>query len=339
MTDLSSLTCTSRDGCLSIYTYDTCSNDSPSDLKASRGLIVENRDTVLWQTFGYVDEYIESLPANLDISEYSVYPAREGTCLRLFYYDDKWFLSTHRKLNAFKSFWGSEKSFGQLFVDALMDGYGKQYDEFLSRLNPEQLYVFFMTCTKENRIACNTGPYPELYHVATFSQEGLVDSNIGIRKQAKIDVHDVLDYVKNVDPRMFQGLLLRNGTHEIKITSAKYKKFVALRNNQPSLVQRYLEIRTDCTVYKDFMELYFDQHALFADIEKDIQVATWKLVPDYRKRYEEGLYVHLSTTEHIVLKNVYARIKNEPMPDDTALHHHLLFEISNLDAKYIRKLL
>ncbi len=32
----------------------------------------------------------------------------EGTLIRIFYFNDKWIITTHRKLDAFKSKWGSE---------------------------------------------------------------------------------------------------------------------------------------------------------------------------------------------------------------------------------------
>ncbi len=40
---------------------------------------------------------------------------RDGTMLRLFTYNNRWHIATHRRMNAFQAFWSSPKSFGELF--------------------------------------------------------------------------------------------------------------------------------------------------------------------------------------------------------------------------------
>ncbi len=43
----------------------------------------------------------------------------EGNIKQNFYFNDKWIITTHRKLDAFKSKWGSEKSFGDILKKLL----------------------------------------------------------------------------------------------------------------------------------------------------------------------------------------------------------------------------
>ena len=53
-----------------------------------------------------------------NINNLKFYKGYESTSLRLFYCD-KWYLSTYKKLNAFKSKWGSNRSFGKIFISSL----------------------------------------------------------------------------------------------------------------------------------------------------------------------------------------------------------------------------
>ncbi len=52
-------------------------------------------------------------------NDWTITEAIEGTLIRIFYFNDKWIITTHRKLDAFKSKWGSEKSFGDILKKLL----------------------------------------------------------------------------------------------------------------------------------------------------------------------------------------------------------------------------
>ena len=64
------------------------------------------------------------------LTQYHIYDAYEGCLLRLFNFNNKWFLSTHKKINAFRSKWSSKDSFGLMFQNALQYEYNVD-DSFL----------------------------------------------------------------------------------------------------------------------------------------------------------------------------------------------------------------
>ena len=108
---------------LELYCYTKCSNNEPRFVKECRGVILHGNDIVL-KSFPYADEYnhtqIQELEqALVPFSEFTFYPAKEGTLLRLFQFNNKWYLCTHRKLSAFRSKWASKDTFGTLFKKAL----------------------------------------------------------------------------------------------------------------------------------------------------------------------------------------------------------------------------
>ena len=105
---------------LQLYHYNKCTNDSLQHIKESRG-VVKSNDTLVSKSFGYIDEYTvdgenvsELLENNKKIldnirsfHQSKIYKMYEGTVVRMFFWKHKWFLSTHKKLNAFDSKWGN----------------------------------------------------------------------------------------------------------------------------------------------------------------------------------------------------------------------------------------
>src|SRR3989344_6298936 len=108
---------------LQMYCYLKCSNTDSDLLKQCRG-VVFNDKTLVMKAFPYTVDYnhtelslIEE--TMVDFSKFSFFDSYEGTLLRVFNFNGTWFLSTHRKLNAFRSKWSSKESYGTLFVKAL----------------------------------------------------------------------------------------------------------------------------------------------------------------------------------------------------------------------------
>jgi hypothetical protein len=122
---------------LQIYSYSSCSNDDSVELKAYRGLVFDHSILVA-SSLGFTPEYNEeskNIEELKDISDYSFYKSEEGTLLRVFYHK-KWYLSTHRKLDAFKSRWGSDETFGDIFLKCL----DCSFEKFTERLNKYHVY-------------------------------------------------------------------------------------------------------------------------------------------------------------------------------------------------------
>lgn len=163
---------------LELYCYDTC-NDNECDLiKQSRGVVFCGEELVL-KTFPWSVELAhtekEAILSRLrELGSFTVYPAYEGTLLRMFHFGGKWYLATHRKLNAFRSRWACRETFGDLFVQALwyefaananfMEQISEKADGLVTEdeifplfqkcLDPSLQYVFLLRAAKENRIVC-----------------------------------------------------------------------------------------------------------------------------------------------------------------------------------------
>jgi len=117
------------------YNVDTVNSSKPEDfLRRVRGLILKN-NKVLVESFGYTPTVVLSemtpnengdftlidtdlqthvISKNL-MNESSVYPLLDGTLLRVWKHNGTIHVSTHKKLNASKSHWGSSETFTELF--------------------------------------------------------------------------------------------------------------------------------------------------------------------------------------------------------------------------------
>lgn len=127
---------------LDLFCYNRCSNEEADLVKNCRG-VVFNGEKVIMRGFPYTEEYTTdessyrqfSETVGDDVTKYRYFDAHEGALLRVFYWQDKWYISTHRKLDAFRSKWASKESFGQMFKNALEVLWKKQDPAFLKQLS------------------------------------------------------------------------------------------------------------------------------------------------------------------------------------------------------------
>lgn len=300
-------------------------------VKECRGVVFHNKQLIL-QAFSYTPEYLSTSPAKLEnilknMNEWQFFEAYEGTLLRLFFFGKRWFLATHKKLDAFHSKWASRISFGTLFR------YGLEYDEkhvkkfserlsksngettldrFYDTLDKKYQYMFLVRSTAENRIVCNAPERPQVFHVGTFINKELnLDIDIDIEKPKKLEFKDhkeLTDYVAVLEPENLPGVICfgPNNT-QIKVINHCYDYWFKLRGNQPSIKFRYLQIRHDEILRKDFSLLYPEYQDQFDECEKDILDFAESLLSMYKKKYiDKSLnFEQLPPAEHKILKNCH----------------------------------
>ena len=197
---------TDQDAKLDLYCYHHCDNNETELVKNCRGVIFNNEKVVM-QGFPYTDEYTTDDDVLCDlknkigknIGSYRFYDAHEGALLRVFNWNDKWYITTHRKLDAFRSKWASKDSFGQMLKNALNEKlkqkdnnfmkqcYGDDWVDsesesestqddididviklFTNSLDVTKQYMFLILNNYDNRIVCLSPESPTVYHVGTF---------------------------------------------------------------------------------------------------------------------------------------------------------------------------
>lgn len=307
---------------LDLFCYHNCTNNDSDMLKNCRGVIF-HQDQLVVQSFPYTEEYNVSqtelfkdkLSSMFD--KCSVYNSYEGTLLRLFYFEDKWYLSTHKKLDAFKSKWSCRQSFGELFVEALAYDFQKDVDnneslltQFCATLDHTKQYMFLVCNNKENRIVCDAVEKPTLYHVGTFI-DGVVntDYHIGVRRPEKLvfsNVDEMCQYVEDLDYKKYQGVIVFGPENrQYKIVHYEYQRYQSVRGNESSVRFRYIQVRNDRELVNQLKQLYPDRVNEFNEIEKTINSVISGIYTAYVNRFIKKQFVTVSKDEFNVVRECH----------------------------------
>lgn len=321
---------------LELFCYNRCSNEDDDFLKQCRGLVFHGEKLVL-KALSYASEYShldkELETALTDFKSWSFYPSYEGALLRLFYFSGKWFLSTHRKLDAFRSKWSSKESFGTLFLRALDDevaknsslknflGTGEAGETNLERLqnvlDKNNQYMFLLRNTADNRIVCSVPSEksePLLFHVGTYvnnSPNLNTEDNIHIPRPKKLrflNVDELRAFVDTeVDYTKLQGVIgFGPNSAQVKVLHATYQEMFRARGNEPSVKFRYLQVRMNKKMTELLYKLYPDSVSVFDDYENIIYDVAESIYKAYIQRFIKKCYVTVPREEFIVMRDCHA---------------------------------
>jgi hypothetical protein len=307
---------TDDNGILQIYSYKQCVNESLETLKNCRGLVFNN-ETQLFKSLGYTPEYSlndKDFLNSLEFSNIKFFPAEEGTLIRVFYFD-KWYISTHRKLDAFRSKWGSQTSFGEIFRDSLLNVFPQftvdnVIENFTQTLNKSNVYFFLVRNTLQNRIVCNPPNSATVYHVGTFVENSYsFTENCGVPKQEQLELkcyEDLVSYVSQVNPKNRQGVIgFFNDGKQFKVINDTYKLFTQVRGNEASVPFRYLQVRTN-PVYVHLMhELYPEYVNKFSDYENAIFRIAKNIHTAYINRFVNKQHAVVSQEEYRIVRDCH----------------------------------
>jgi hypothetical protein len=286
---------------LTCYHYDTANVHSSDEIKQCRG-VVKNGDEIVCKTFGFTPEfgandtenlktYLEPMLSNPDVI---MMPAFEGCLIRRFYHNNKWYVSTHKKIDAYTSKWGCNKSFGELFDECYLRFSNTELfdEEFYNDKNC--VYVFLLKNYIENRIVCVAGEHPELYFIVKMNKK---DNSYKFHDNYKsvlynsspMTLETVNEMVSNIDITNIQGILFINTKtlESIKVIKDDYIFYAMLRGNQPNLLYRYIELQQsdEPKNVEYFYNLYPEKQSDFNDFHKVIDDVCINVYRKYRNRY------------------------------------------------------
>lgn len=316
---------------LDLFCYNRCDNNESDFIKQCRGLVFHG-DTLVMKAFSYADEFSHTdvnIIKNLltDFSKWSFFTSYEGALLRLFYFSGKWFLSTHRKLNAFRSKWASRESFGTLFKRALEQelvinknfsdrlGDGENIlERYQNTLDKNKQYMFLLRNSYDNRIVCDipTDKETQILHVGTFINGELsTEEDIGLAYPAKHNfscVDDLLRYIdRDIDPKLLQGIICFGPNNkQLKILHADYLEMFRTRGNEPSLKYRYLQVRMNRKMTDMLYRLYPEMSKAFDDYENTIYDIARNIYRAYVQRFIKKRYVTVPKDEYQVINECHA---------------------------------
>jgi hypothetical protein len=329
---------------LDLYCYVNCGPSDSDSLKKCRGVVFKG-DELVMSAFQYTNEYtchdyttlVERLGGM--IKECSIFDSYEGTLIRMFYANDKWYTGTNRKLDANKSKWASSNSFGYSFAKALEEEVAHNdalreainanepdnttgtdnvtdtkgiVERFSSVLDKKKKYMFMMLNDEHNRIVCDAREKGLIYHVGTVleSNEILLDCDINVPRPAKRKFDDIdlmLDYVEMLSPANLQGVIIfaPDGTQH-KVYNSYYFSSYNIRGNEPSIKFRYLQLRMDLSKRYELRGLYPNFIPVFEDYENIIYAVAKQIYNAYISRFINNQYIKVPPEEYNVVRECHA---------------------------------
>tara|TARA_Y100000591_G_C21798083_1_gene680526 strand:+ start:93 stop:1142 length:1050 start_codon:yes stop_codon:yes gene_type:complete len=312
-----SVICTDHDakGHLENFCYDKCDNKSLNDLKNTRGLIYKDNKPFV-KSFGYTPEFtvnnIDEESKNYITNNFNklrFFYSLEGTLLRLYWNDvnETWYISSHKKLDARNSRWGSKFTFGQI-IDSILP------PEFYDSLNKDYCYLVILTPNQDNRIVCNTY-LNQLFHVGTYDKDFNLsyDFDINLQKPVELGFSSYYDLCEHLNNNTFpyyshQGIIICDNEKQtnIKLLNDTYDQFRQVRGNTPSIMFRYLEVRNDSNNVQNLKMMFPTHIEQFNRYEHLIGVISKRLFDEYMQRYVKRNFREISPTEHFILKQAHS---------------------------------
>lgn len=326
---------------LDMFNYVSCDNDEKLVIKHSRGIIF-NKNTLIARSFPYTIEFthgqrenVVSLIEKYGMDKLKFYPSIEGTLIRMFFFNEKWYISTHRKLDAMTCTWGHvRESYGEMFLKELSKlGYDTkpwmdiensniENQDFTQYLDREKVYMFLLASNDKTRIVSHTNG--GVYFVGGFrNYTFFLDPpnnfpTLGELEFSNID--DIFDYVSNVNPFMEQGIMIHfPDLLRVKILNDRYHYYFSLRGNLPSINFAYLKNRKNTKDNESFRKLYPNNVGTFDKYETTLDEVAVDLFNLYKEKYINGKYMVVSGQKHWILKQCndkYRKDRKEATLDD-----------------------
>jgi hypothetical protein len=320
---------------LSMFCYNKCSADSDDVVKSCRGVVFQDEKLVM-RAFPYTQEFSEEDVTGITtllepvFDKCRFFTSEEGSLIRMFAVTrsdgtHRWYTTTHRKFDAFRSKWASRESFGSAFVKALEEEtkytselatlVAGQEGTLLERfqrncLDPNVQYMFLVRNSRENRIVCQPPSSPRLFHVGSF-RNGVLNFDpicVPMPKEHKFDnTTKLLEFVHTMDYNRHQGIIVfAPDNRQYKIFQSDYHYLFTVRGNEPSIKFRYLQLRNDSKRVKDLCYLYPDAREVFDRYEDYLYEICQYIYNAYVHRFIKKQFVSVPVEEFAVMKEVHS---------------------------------
>ena len=257
-----------------------------------RGIILEEyTNKIICYSLDKFDKKLD----NLEIKDYKVEEAIDGTQIRLYYYNNEWIVSTARTISAKNSKWNYVKTFYDLFKDV-------EHIIDYSKLNQKNTYTFIMKHI-ENRIISNVKKN-ELIHIHTRDNETLleIEEDIGVPKPKEYHFETFDELLKDLEQFDFEtkGYVVKSETKKYMYKTKNYEYVNSLKDNHRNINYHYLD---SGAIYRVIAlaihnkKLEFNQEKKIVELLKEIEISF-----EFDKTFLDGKDVSSEIREESISK-------------------------------------
>jgi hypothetical protein len=240
----------------------------------------------------------------------------DGTLLRVWKYKDNIYISTHRKIDASNSRWGTSGKFVDLFKKYIESSFKLEdlFGAISAKSDSEDIQIHnfllvdadLMICSKLpldtkvkdgfvlyiNSVNC-TLPSEVFEKIPEVKYTEIADTtNTVIRVQSFKNIEEYNSYLNKgfypdidaVHPQISlgEGLILFNGKTMLKIVSKGYNRRAKIVNNDPNILHRVYEILTETQMSKDGMDNFLEKYsALPCPTDEQIEALKYSVISKF----------------------------------------------------------
>lgn len=293
-------------------------------VRDASGIILEkNTNKVIHHSFAKAYEGINTLEEDTfrceDIEKlnYTLEFFTEGSIIRVYYYEDSWNVGTSRNINAALSFWGSEKSFKELFYEAL------RIDNInLDDLDKEYCYSFILQ-HPEIKIGLDIAvPYCSMINMVNLKTLEETRTTEGYRFDKTYT--DIQNEHISIDKNYM--MFLENGVR-VKLMNNNYKRSQQLLNNNPNIKWTYLECIKNNT-HRELRERFKNEKNTFDMIDEKFDEAVDIIHICYMERYIRKKDTDVYFKHEKSLKQLHWFYRKTKKPVTISVVEDLLFDLN-----------
>lgn len=313
-----------KDGGLMILKYDKSNplcNLGDEFTSYCRGMIIDLNDyhkyfsiTIVCIPPEKAYKFSELIPINIEYNKLVFEEFYDGTMINVWYYNyingAKWYISTRSRIGA-DCKWFSDKTFGELFYEAL------DTDKLDIELLDKNICHSFVLKHAENRIVkkydksglilvqCRNIKTLELVDLETMRisyEEAGIKVNIPEKYNFK-NMEDITDHMNKLTYES-QGLVIKYNNNRTKIRNQNYNFVKHIRGNTPKLLPHYLDLRQKKLI-KQYLYYYPEFKKDFDEFHLAIINMTDSLYNCYR-----GFHIYKKDTpKYVKLEDIQYELK------------------------------
>jgi len=284
------------DNLIVIYN-DQFSNIDDELVRFFNGVIIDKSTLkVVCYTF---DKCLEenNIHQNLINTEVTVQPVYEGTLVRVYYYNNKWNISTKKMIDAYNSKWASNKSFGEMFAEIFGNSWLEHMNDFPSK---DYCYSFLMGHIDNNilqidknylihlntvdlvnnkevdfRYVCNTR---NINHILNYDSYKFIKNDYE-------SIKNYIEQLKNDQTLNSIGYMLINNGIRQKFMKNNFTQIRELWGNTNNRLFRYLNLRKNPENLKKYLDIFPKDKKEFLEFEHYLMNIATFILNIYRNRH------------------------------------------------------
>ena len=262
------------------------------------------------------------------ISEYI-----DGTMIKIYYYNEKWRISTSKNINAKSNFWVSKKSFYQLACEVIQEQYNLTFEDFTKDFDPTYCYSFMIQHPDNELYKSDPPTKHSIIPVGSVNLENLKESPF-TESWKTVSVDNLMALQQSSNETSYIIYILKSGDNgeiesikRIRYISEKTNAIKEVIGNLPNIGLRYIEILKAIDNSSNSTEEEKHQHskselkrlfkndlALFTQIEKSIQTTVKEILDIYFAVYAKKQKVDIPARYTRTISRLHGKYRSTRIP-------------------------